>query len=518
MNYSLLRKIRIIVSVLFFIPTTIIFIDFTNSLPASVINPVTYLQFVPSVLKFVSLSALAFSGFIIVLLLTILFGRVYCSSVCPLGTLQDFFNWISKKMGRKKKFKYLNPLNVTRFALLLIPVVLFLFGSVSLINILDPYSNFGRIAAGMVKPVVVFINNLISYLLALLKVYSVYPYEIKAFNVVPFIFAAGVLVLVAYMSFRNGRLFCNTICPVGTLLGFISKFSLFKIRIDESNCKGCGVCEKACKSSCIETDGKSIDASRCVVCFDCMQVCPTEGIIMEFDSPKRKISPVNEIDSGKRKFLSSALIFFASSLPAAAQKQIQITKPSTIPVFRKSAVSPPGSVSIERFNDYCTACNLCVSSCPTQVLQPSFLEYGLMGIFQPRLDNFAGFCNYECTVCGEVCPTGAIKPLSVGTKKLTQLGKAKFVKDNCVVFTQKTDCGACAEHCPTKAVHMIPEKNLKAPEVRDEFCIGCGACEFACPTKPFKAIYVEGNPIHEIAKKPVEEKQEEVNTKEDFPF
>jgi ferredoxin len=228
------------------------------------------------------------------------------------------------------------------------------------------------------------------------------------------------------------------------------------------------------------------------------------------------------LDSSKRKFIikTSLYLLSLSAIAAQVQKKIVVTKPSTKPIFRKSAVSPPGSIGVERFKSKCTACHLCVSSCPTQVLQPSFLEYGFLGILQPRLDNITGFCNFECKICGDVCPTGAILPFDLEKKKLTQIGKAKFVKDNCIVQTQKTDCGACSEHCPTKAVHMIPfEGTLVIPEVRDDYCIGCGACEFACPTKPYKAIYVEGNGTHQIAKKNVElKKQEVINTKEDFPF
>ena len=136
------------------------------------------------------------------------------------------------------------------------------------------------------------------------------------------------------------------------------------------------------------------------------------------------------------------------------------------------------------------------------------------------MDYKTSFCNFECTVCGEVCPSGAIGPLSVEKKKITQVGKTTFVKENCIVETEGTACGACSEHCPTKAVHMVPYKdNLKIPEVRNQYCVGCGACEFACPTKPYKAIYVEGNMVHQAAEINVEEKLDnEIDLKQDFPF
>ncbi|HCV41938.1 MAG TPA: 4Fe-4S ferredoxin, partial [Bacteroidetes bacterium] len=169
------------------------------------------------------------------------------------------------------------------------------------------------------------------------------------------------------------------------------------------------------------------------------------------------------------------------------------------------------------FTTTCTACHLCVTACPSQVLIPSFIEYGLTGMMQPRLDYRAAFCNYECTTCTEICPSGAILPVAQEQKKLTQFGTAKFLKDNCIVYTEEKECGACSEHCPTKAVRMVPYKKLVAPEVKEDYCIGCGACEFACPTRPYKAIYVEGKSVHGLAKKP-EVKKLDVKVQEDFPF
>jgi ferredoxin len=205
-------------------------------------------------------------------------------------------------------------------------------------------------------------------------------------------------------------------------------------------------------------------------------------------------------------------------------KKIIQSQPTTIPVHVTSPVSPPGSKSVDHFTATCTACHLCVSACPSRVLVPSFLEFGFLGIMQPRMDYHAGHCNYECNVCMEICPSGAIQPLNLEEKKTTQLGVAKFIKENCVVYTDNTNCGACSEHCPTKAVNMVPYLNMPAkqlviPKVNPDICIGCGGCEYACPTKPYKAIYVDGNPVHKIARKPeVKTIDQPVDSSEDFPF
>jgi ferredoxin len=224
-------------------------------------------------------------------------------------------------------------------------------------------------------------------------------------------------------------------------------------------------------------------------------------------------------DYKRREAIYNSLLLVTGALgtTTVGTKKIISTKDSTIAVVKTTPVAPPGAQSIEHFTGRCTACHLCISACPSQVLSPSFLEYGFAGVMQPQMDYGAGFCNYECTTCTQVCPTGAILPVVQEQKKLTQLGTAKFVKDNCIVYTEEKECGACSEHCPTKAVKMVPYKKLVAPEVKEDYCIGCGACEFACPTKPYKAIYVEGKATHTLAKKP-EVKKLEANVPEDFPF
>ena len=174
---------------------------------------------------------------------------------------------------------------------------------------------------------------------------------------------------------------------------------------------------------------------------------------------------------------------------------------------------------MEQFLDRCTACHLCISECPTGVLLPSFGEYGFIGIMKPRMDYRMAFCNYDCRRCGEVCPDGAIDLLDLAAKHLAKIGEAQFNRDQCVVITNGTDCAACSEHCPTKAVTPVPYgKNLRLPFMRNDFCIGCGACEYACPAKPDKAIKVTGWPRHSVAKIVVEPKATLPKSNNDFPF
>jgi ferredoxin len=522
MRSGLLKKIRVIVGLLSLLSVTAIFIDFRHIIPENWISAALFLQFTPSLLKFINLPVVASIGFLIVLLLTLATGRSYCSFLCPLGVLQDVVSRIGVKVKTKNgKFKYKKPYTILRYSILGATLIVMLAGSLFLVTILDPYSIFGRFMTYFAKPVAVQVNNIVAFLLNSIDIYTIYKVELKSVTAAAYAIPVLFLGLIGYLSFRRGRLFCNTVCPVGTLLGLISKVSVLRFNIDSNSCTGCGRCAVACKSSCIDFKNEVIDVSRCVTCFNCIDSCNDAAISFGIRRVPSKERVEEKVDRDKRRFIASSLFLSVSFAGIANSQDIKVpvpTKDSTIPEDKTSPVCPPGGISIDHFNDYCTACSLCIGACPTSVLQPSFREYGWSGIMQPIMHYHKGFCNFECTVCIDVCPSGAIMPLLLPAKKLTQVGKVKFIKENCIVETERTDCGACSEHCPTKAVKMVPfEGNLVIPEIEDEICIGCGACEYACPTKPYKAIFVNGNPIHLEAKKP-KEVESNIKALEEFPF
>ncbi len=530
MRLNKLKSLRVGVSLLFFVAASLLFLDFRSWFAPSTSSVVLYPQFVPSVLKFMHGAALGASGCILVLLLTVGVGRAYCSFLCPLGTLQDFFNYFSRSRRRRTSHFRL-PNNALRYALLGLTVVLLFVGSNLLLNLLDPFSSFGRILTNIIRPISIVVNNFGAGMLEKFGMYTLVREHWAAMAPLATGIAAATLILLVWLATFHGRLYCNTICPVGTLLGLVSRFSLLKIRVDEGSCTNCRRCISVCKADCIDLVTQRVDMSRCVGCYNCLSICKTEAI--GFDLRRKSVpdSGPKTPDPERREFLMHSGVYLLAltgltetgAVSDSIRKIIQ-AKPTTIPVIRTSAVSPPGSVSIDRFTTMCTACHLCVSACPPQILLPSFLEYGVSGLMQPRMNFQTGHCNYECTICGDVCPAGAILPLPVEQKKLTQTGVAKFIKENCVVYTDNTACGACSEHCPTKAVNMVPYANslgkpLTIPDVKPEICVGCGGCEHACPTKPYKAIFVDGNPEHKLAQKPVIEKVEQkVDFKEDFPF
>ena len=521
MNFGKLKKIRVYVTLIFLLFTLIFFLDVVEIIPSSLCTYVLYLQFVPSVVKFFNQFSILATGFIVVLIITLLFGRIYCSSVCPMGTLQDFISKIAHLINKKKYFHLLNDVKWLKYSLLAVTFLSLFSGSLILLNLLDPFSLAGKIFSNIFRYSVIPLNNLASSVLFQFRIYKIYPVEILTVSWISVGFSVAILLIIGVMSFSKGRLFCNTICPVGTFLGLISRFSFYKIAIDKDECQGCNLCERVCKSGCIDKKNKKIDFERCINCYNCFTVCPSGGIVYERSKKPVPILTTTEVDEDKRKFfyrLFSGIVGLSGFL--RAQVKIIPQKESTVPVIKNLYTTPPGSQSVERFLSNCIACHLCIAACPSQVLQPSFLEHGIFNILQPYMDNSTSYCIFECIRCTEVCPTGAILPLTFEKRKKVQIGKTNFVKENCIVETEGTACGACDERCPTKAVIMVPYKNnLQLPEVRNEYCIGCGACEYACPTIPYKAIYVEGNPVHQIAKEaPQERWEQEVDYKEEFPF
>jgi len=519
--FIFLKRLRVAVSLIFLLLISFLFIDFANSFSPALVSGILYFQFVPSLIKFINLSGTLAGGFILVIILTILFGRIYCSAFCPLGTLKDVILFVERKLGKRKIYGFQKPSNPLGYSFLGVTMVFLFGGSFLMLNFFDPYSLFGKMVSDIVRPAYYGINNVIVAGLEQMEIFALYPVKLKSFSWISFGFSMFMVMLVVRLTLKKGRLYCNTVCPVGTFLGLISKISLFKIRLDEDACTHCGKCSARCKAGCIDLKNTEVDFSRCVGCFNCLTVCPENGVNFKRSwTLTRKYETMEIVDKNpRREFFARTGSALAGMISIPYLLQSQNLKAGMKPVVKEFPVTPPGSLNIRRFHKNCTACHLCISACPTRVLQPSFTEYGWDGLFQPFMDYKASFCNYECSVCGEICPTGAILPLETEHKKRTQLGKAKFIKENCVVYTDETACGACSEHCPTKAVDMVFYKGkLTIPEVTDKICIGCGACEHSCPTNP-KSIYVDGNPVHILAEKPKEKKAEaKPKPAEDFPF
>jgi len=521
MHSPFLKRFRVFFGAIVFIVTFLLFIDFRYLIPSNIFNIVFSLQFIPSLLKYIETGTIISAGFGLVILLTLITGRSYCSFLCPLGIGMDINSRIGGKIRRKfRRYGLKKPFTITRYSILAITAGVSVFWGIYMLILLDPYSIFGRFMTFFAKPLVIILNNFFASILGKFDNYTLAHEAIRGFEYLSYIIPGIFLLLIGWMSLVKGRLFCNMICPVGTFLGLISKISLFRIRFDESACTKCGRCSLGCKSSCIDFLNQKMDVSRCVDCFNCINTCPEKALSY---GPVRLKKKAHVTDDSKRKFIATSVLLLAGPLHRikAGPQMSNVPVPkkaSTVKENRTSFVCPPGARSIAEFNDTCTACSLCINACPDGVLQPAFLHYGITGILQPVMNYHKGFCTYNCTRCTEVCPVYALQPLALEAKKLTQIGKVVFIKDNCIVKTEKTACGACSESCPTKAVFMVPyEGNLLIPETDTSICIGCGHCEFACPTTPFKAIFVDGNMIHQAAKKPVNT-ESDIEIPTEFPF
>jgi ferredoxin len=512
-----LKTVRKGVALLFLLLISLVFIDFNGLFSEQFISTVLFFQFIPSVLKCAVIAGIQVGGCVVVLLMTILFGRIYCSFLCPFGISMDV---IARIFGAyRKKVRFSPPHTGLRYAILGITIISLALGSMGLINLLDPYSNYGRLMVILIKPVFIIFNNTISLVLEWMDIYCVTPMVQPGATIPLFIYTGSFIGGTFYLAVKKGRLYCNTLCPVGALLGLFSAYSFFKPRIDKKSCIGCGQCASLCKSSCIDVSFHTIDTSRCVNCFNCFGVCPEKSISYFRQRGKRDAGQEENPDSQRRSFLVAMMfIFLGISKTASAITRPLVYVKNKIPVFRKCPITPPGSLSVSHFTTHCTACHLCVTACPGKVIQPKLTGFGIRGFLMPAMVNRFGYCNFSCTRCGDICPSGAILPTTREEKNQIQIGQVKFIRENCIVITQKTDCGACSEHCPTKAVFMVVDNNLRVPDVNPDICVGCGACEYACPAIPHKAIYVEGNPVHRRAEKPALKEPEGFDANAEFPF
>lgn len=486
---SLLRKGRIAVAVLVFCAFLLLFTD-PFGVFHKVLSPLAKLQFWPAVL------AMNIGVVVLILAVTAIFGRWYCSCLCPLGILQDGINAIPGAVKKKKKYRfgYKKPVKWLKYPILLVFIVLAALGPGAVAYLLEPYGIFGRMMGSF-----------------------------KGFSLTVAIISAAIIALIIVLTIIGGRTWCTTICPVGTILGIFSKRSMFRPVIDKDACVACGMCGKACKSSCIDTANHKVDTSRCVMCMDCIDNCSSGAIKYKFTLVQQgkaaaqgsaaqhlkagaqgtavqrgePQAPQNtEEAASRRRFLATtamvATAAVASGVESKAKTVMAALESKSVPE-RETPVIPPGAKSLRHFSEHCVACHLCVSACPNKVLKPSTkAEYFML----PLMSFEEGFCRPECNACSAVCPAGAIVKVTPEEKTTISIGHAVFNPDNCIVLTDSVSCGNCARHCPSGAISMVLTEDGRIPHVNVERCIGCGRCEYVCPARPVSAIYVEGNQVH----------------------
>ncbi len=500
----MLKKIRVGLGILLFSLITLLFLDISGSLHKW-LGWLAKIQLIPAIL------AINTGLIVLLVLLTLIFGRAYCSTICPLGVWQDIVSWIAGKT-KKNRFRYSPAITWLRYLFLAIFIISLIVGLGAVAGLLDPYGAYGRVASNLFAPIYQWGNNALAYFAERIDSYAFYKVDVWLKSLPTFIIAALTFILVGVLSWKNGRTYCNTICPVGTVLGFISKFSYLKPIFDTEKCNGCNLCIKNCKASCIDTQNHKIDYTRCVTCMNCIEKCKQGAIdykpayftsANKVNSTEAAFSKEHSGAQTRRSFLSIASLLAVSGIAKAQEEVVEgslaVIENKKVP-NRTTAIVPPGAIGAKNFAQHCTACGLCISNCPNQILRPSA---NLMTMMQPEMSYERGYCRPECTHCAEVCPTSAIQKITKAEKSSIQIGYAVWIKDNCVVLTDDVNCGNCARHCPTGAIEMVPskpddDKSRKIPVVNTERCIGCGACENLCPSRPLSAIYVEGVERHRL--------------------
>ena len=370
----MLRKIRITLAVLFWVCVTALFLDFTGTVHAW-LGWTARVQFLPALM----------AGNVIIVAalvaLTLIFGRVYCSVICPMGVMQDVISWLSgRRKGKKFRFTYSCELRVLRLSVLGLFIVAIVAGIGSFVALLAPYSSYGRIVSNLFEPLYLWCNNLLALIAEHYDSYAFYSVDVWMRGISTFAVAALTFVVIGWLAWRNGRTYCNTVCPVGTVLGYLSKFALFRLTINTDKCVSCGVCSRKCKASCIDGKHHAIDYSRCVTCFDCIGACTHDAISYRFRFPLPAKAPHTEsktatgVNSGRRTFLSLTVLTAVTAAIEAQEKKVDgglaVIEDKKAPK-RKTQIVPAGALSLKHMAQHCTGCQLCVTVCPNQVLRPS---------------------------------------------------------------------------------------------------------------------------------------------------
>ena len=428
----------------------------------------------------------------VLLLLTFVLGRFFCGWICPLGTTLD---GLGSGIGRGTRV--VSPAwRRVKYYLLFALVAAGLFG-VQLLGLFDPLAIFLRTLTLAVYPAWnLFWNEgfiaLYEHRVPLLSdgADALWPFfrdTLLAFHPPAFTLALfTLLVFVAILALERleRRFWCKNLCPLGALLGLCSRHALLQ-RTPSGACPDCRLCLQACRMKAVEEEGRR--SEECVLCFDCDGFCPQERVHWRFDYRR----PSTSVDLSRRGTVTA----LASGLLVAPMFRL-----SPNPGRHGYLLRPPGAVAEEEFLRRCVRCGECLKVCIGGVLHPAFLQAGPAGLWTPLVVPRLGYCEYNCTLCGQVCPTGAIKRLGLEEKRRTVIGLAVFDKDRCLPFARGSECLVCEEHCPTpekaivfeeKEVHFAGEtRRLKIPRVVENLCIGCGICETRCPLEGAGAIRV----------------------------
>ena len=454
---------------------------------------------------------------LVVVAITVLFGRFFCAWVCPMGTLNHISSFVPgrKKAANIKRNGY-DKRQRLKYYLVVVVLIAAVFG-LQLTGYLDPFSVLIRSFGLAVYPVFNFLIRSAVYPLLALDWPWLTPavagfYSFMREHVLSFeqpYFYQGVLIgliftAILLLNTLRRRFWCRYLCPLGALLGFLSRFSFLKLKVDENKCTHCMACKANCEGACDPQSTESWIRSECLPCYNCVESCPSGAIKLTLAMPKLRGEA--KVDLTKRALVGSGLTALGamallrvdprkSSHPGSSGNTREVNK------FNPALIRPPGAVAEKEFLERCIKCGECMKVCIKNAIHPTLMEAGLEGMWTPYLKMQLGYCEYNCTLCGQVCPTGAIQKLTQEKKNKTKIGLAMFDKNRCIPYSLGKPCIVCEEVCPTspkaikfEEVEVIDYEGktsvVKRPHIDPDLCVGCGICEYVCPLVDKPGVYV----------------------------
>ena len=436
---------------------------------------------------------------LITVVVTVLFGRLFCGWVCPLGAVHQFSSFVFKRTKFLKPPREDKASLAPKYYILILVLAGALFG-LDLAGYLDPLSFLTRSMSVAVFPALAHVLSSLNgalYGLGAAGLARSISQALDNWTInVTFLqgFSVGLLFLGAVaLNARKERFWCRYLCPTGALLGLLSRWNLLKLRIDDAKCIKCGLCTQHCETQANPYPNETWKSGECVYCQNCASICPTGAIRFPLSARPERLTNVSNVSLARRKLLLTTFLGLAA-----------------VPLFRLTPshkraslklIRPPGSLPEPKFLAKCVKCGQCMRACPTGGLQPALTEAGPEGVYTPMLVPKVGYCEYYCSLCTQVCPTEAITKLTIEEKNKIKIGTAWVNKSRCIPYVLGKPCIVCEEHCPVspKAIKLVdvetklPDGTLavqKAPVVDIELCTGCGICENKCPVMDDPAIFV----------------------------